>query len=232
MSQRETWLDDRRSIEQNRWRLWQGLIVSDPQVLRASAELTLSPEVRQWLTLGSLAASTGQQGIGWVNGAVRWRDANPDHPAILIIDRLNLPATPSLDYPRQIALLLPLSGRTAAAGSAIQNGFMGAYFSALAGLDEPQSVRVYDVNGSLTERTVVPVGFGQVLGIGYADGDWWLLTKQDETASYRKGLKGRDLPLEGRAVLDLSQPTVSPGCTVTKLRMCLNDRSLSSRIAK
>ena len=146
MTQRETWLDDRRSIEQNRWRLWQGLVVSDPQVLRASAELTLSPEVREWLTLGSLAASTGQQGIGWVNGAVRWRDANPGHPAMLIFDRLNLPAMPSLDYPRQIALLLPLSGRTAAAGSAIQNGFMGAYFSALAGLDEPQSVRVYDVN--------------------------------------------------------------------------------------
>ncbi len=146
MTQRETWLDDRRSVEQNRWRLWQGLIVSDPQVLRASAETTLNPEVGGWLRLGSLAASTGQQGIGWVNGAVRWRDANPGHPAMLIIDRLDLPATPTLDYPRQIALLLPLSGRTAAAGSAVQNGFMGAYFSALAGLDEPQTVRVYDVN--------------------------------------------------------------------------------------
>ena len=28
----------------------------------------------------------------------------------------------------------------------MQNGFMGAYFSSLAGLDEPQTIRVYDVN--------------------------------------------------------------------------------------
>ena len=38
MTQRESWLTDRRSIEQNRWRLWQGLLVSEPQVLRAGAD--------------------------------------------------------------------------------------------------------------------------------------------------------------------------------------------------
>lgn len=146
MTQRETWLRDRRSIEQNRWRLWQGLIVSDPQTLRAAAETALNPDVRAWLELGSLAASTGQQGIGWINGAVRWRDTHGEHPAMMIIDRLQLPATLSLDYPRQIALLLPLTGRTAPAGNAIQHGFFGAYFSTAAGLDEPQTVRVYDVN--------------------------------------------------------------------------------------
>lgn len=146
MIQREAWLDDRRSIEQNRWRLWRGLAASDPQVLRSAADVTPSPVVRQWLSLGSLAASTGQQGIGWVNGALSWRKANPDHPAILIVDRLELPDELILDYPRQVALILPLSGRTAAAGRAIQNGFMGAYFSTAAGLDDVQTVRIYDVN--------------------------------------------------------------------------------------
>lgn len=145
MTQRETWLRDRRSIEQNRWRLWQGLLVSDPALLRASADTAIDPEIKGWLTIGSLAASTGQQGIGWVNGAVRWRNANFDHPAMLIVDRLQLPAELNLDYPRQIALLLPLTGRTAAAGQAIQNGFFGAYFSTATGLDEQQTVRVYDV---------------------------------------------------------------------------------------
>ncbi len=146
MTQREAWLDDRRSIERNRWRLWQGLINSDAQALRDGADITLDNDVRAWLTLGSLAASTGQQGIGWTNGAVRWRDANPGHPAMLIIDRFDLPDELSLDYPRNIALLLPLSGRTASAGRAIQNGFLGAYFSTAAGLDEQQTVRIYDVN--------------------------------------------------------------------------------------
>lgn len=146
MMQREQWLRDRRGIERNRWRLWQGLLASDPQQLRSGAKLALNADVRGWLEIGSLAASTGQQGIGWINGAVRWRDTNPAHPAMTIIDELQLPDELSLDYPRQIALLLPLSGRWAPAGKAIQNGFMGAYFSTAAGLDEQQTLRVYDVS--------------------------------------------------------------------------------------
>lgn len=146
MTQREAWLDDRRSLEDNRWHLWQGLLSCDPQVLRSAAASATDREVKAWLTLSALAASTGRQGIGWVNGAVRWRQANPHHPALLLADRLQLPDELSLDYPRNIALLLPLSGRTAPAGLAIQNGFMGAYFSTAAGLEEQQTVRVYDVN--------------------------------------------------------------------------------------
>ena len=168
MTQRESWLTDRRSIEQNRWRLWQGLLVSEPQVLRAAADVALDDEVKGWLSLGSLAASTGQQGIGWANGAVRWRESHSGHPAMLIIDRMQLPDSLILDYPRQIALLLPLSGRTAAAGKAIQNGFMGAYFSTVAGLDEPQTIRIYDVGkeggASAAYATAVADGAEFVIG--------------------------------------------------------------------
>jgi len=168
MTQRESWLRDRRSIERNRLRLWHGLLVTDPQLLRAGAELALDPEVKAWLKLGSLAASTGQQGIGWINGAVRWREANSMHPAMAIIDELQLPDELSLDYPRQIALLLPLSGRTAPAGHAIQNGFFGAYFSTIPGLEEQQTVRVYDVNSeggaSAAYSTAVADGAEFVIG--------------------------------------------------------------------
>jgi outer membrane PBP1 activator LpoA protein len=146
MTQRESMLTERPSISENRRHLWQSLLVSDPRVLRTSAELTLDENTRGWLSLGSLAASTGQQGIGWVNGAIRWRDSHGGHPAMTIIDDLTLPNELILDYPKQIALLLPLSGRTARAGQAVQNGFMGAYFAAIEGLDEDQTIRVYDVN--------------------------------------------------------------------------------------
>jgi outer membrane PBP1 activator LpoA protein len=168
LTQREMWLRDQRSIEQNRWRLWQGLLVSDPQLLRASAEAVLDDNVKAWLELGSLAASTGQQGIGWVNGAVRWREAHDGHPAISIIERLHIPAQMSLDYPRQIALLLPLSGRTALAGHAIQHGFFGAYYSTATGLDDQQTVRVYDVNNeggaSAAYTTAVADGAEFIIG--------------------------------------------------------------------
>lgn len=168
MIQRETWLNDRRSIEQNRLRLWQGLLVSDPQVLRASAELAMDSQVQGWLSLGVLATSTGQQGIGWSNGAVRWRDSHRNHPAIMILDDLNISEFELQDYPRHIALLLPLSGQTSRVGQAIQNGFLGAYFATAASLDESQSIRVYDVaaegGASAAYATAVTDGAEFVVG--------------------------------------------------------------------
>ena len=146
MEQRETWLNSSREIEQNRNRLWQGLLYSNPQVLREAAQLTTDEQTRGWLTLGSLAASTGQQGVGWSNGIARWRDANPRHPALAVIGEAEAFDQGLLGYPRQVALLLPLSGRSAGAGKAIQNGFLGAYFATAGALDDRQSVRIYDVN--------------------------------------------------------------------------------------
>lgn len=146
MTQREALLDDRNEILNNRERLWRGLTSTHPMVLRENSELTMDPEVRGWLTLASLARTTGEQGIGWDSGLRRWQEANPRHPAILLFDEDDLSSQPVLDYPRNVALLLPLSGRTANAGMAIQNGFMGAYFATAGALDDRQSIRVYDVN--------------------------------------------------------------------------------------
>ena len=146
MMQREIWISDRRGIEQNRARLWQGLRVSSPQVLRRATDSATDPVVRGWLSIGSLAASTGQQGVGWSNGVMRWRAANANHPALTVLGDLDLSENLLLEYPRQIALLLPLSGRAASAGKAVQNGFLGAYFATAAGLDDRQSIRIYDVN--------------------------------------------------------------------------------------
>jgi outer membrane PBP1 activator LpoA protein len=144
--QRENWLDDDFSIMQNRQRLWAGLRVSNVATLRDAAERTVDRNVRGWLELGSLANSTGEQGIGWSNGVVQWRETYGDHPAIGVLEEMDLPEAGALTFPRQIALLLPLSGNRAAAGNAIRNGFLGAYFSAAAGLPEAQQVRVYDIN--------------------------------------------------------------------------------------
>jgi outer membrane PBP1 activator LpoA protein len=146
LTQRETWIEDRRGIEQNRARLWQGMLVSSPQVLRNAADTASNPDVRGWLTIGAIAASTGQQGAGWSNGLVRWREQNPTHPAMTVLADLEVQEHLMLEYPRQIALLLPLSGNAAVAGHAVQNGFLGAYFASASGLDDRQSVRIYDVN--------------------------------------------------------------------------------------
>jgi outer membrane PBP1 activator LpoA protein len=146
MMQRESWVGDAGDVGRNRARLWQGLLVSDPQVLRGAADSSADPIVRGWLTIGSLAASTGQQGIGWSNGLVRWREQHAEHPAMSILGSIDIPEHLLLEYPRQIALLVPLSGNAATAGRAVQNGFLGAYFATASGLDDRQRVRIYDVN--------------------------------------------------------------------------------------
>lgn len=143
--QREIWLDSARDIEGNRRRLWSGLLVSDARAMRSAEAISGDPIVRGWLSLGALAAATGQQGIGWGNGVFLWREANVSHPGMTILDQLQLPDAGQLDFPSQIALLLPVSGKNATAGSAIQNGFFGAYFAATAGLEDRQRVTVYDV---------------------------------------------------------------------------------------
>ena len=147
-TQRENWLDDAASIERNRRRLWAGLLVSDVAVLRAAEDETYDSITLGWLSLGVLANTTGQQGIGWGNGVIRWQDLYVNHPAIEIVSDLSLPDSVLLNHPRQIALLLPLSGNNSSAGNAIKNGFFGAYFAAVSGLDSQQQIRVYDVNAS------------------------------------------------------------------------------------
>jgi len=172
MTQRESWLNNRRDVERNRERLWQGLLVSSPTVLRSAAEYSTDPVVYGWLTIGSLAASTGQQGVGWSNGLLRWRTENPNHPATTVLGDLDIPEHLLLEYPRQIALLLPLSGGAASAGQAVQNGFLGAYFATASGLDsgleDRQSVRIYDVNaeGGASAAYAVAVAEGAEFVVG------------------------------------------------------------------
>ncbi len=145
MMQREALVDGRRAVERSRMRLWQGLLVSAPEVLRQAGETTRDPVVRGWLALSGLAVRTGQQGAAWSAGVARWQSANPGHPAGFLLIDVPAPDQMLSSYPGQVALLLPLTGRAASAGHAIQNGFLGAYFASASGLDDRQRIRIYDV---------------------------------------------------------------------------------------
>ncbi|MDZ7645134.1 MAG: penicillin-binding protein activator [Woeseiaceae bacterium] len=164
--QREAWLSSAAKVRQNRQRLWAGLLVSRPAALREAAAMADDPEIRGWLELGALAATTGQQGIGWGNGVARWRQQYPAHPATRLLDGLDLPEPGRTDYPQHVALLVPLAGESAAAGKAVQNGFFGAYFATAGDLAEPQQVSVYDSHGGTTAayEQAVADGAGFVVG--------------------------------------------------------------------
>ena len=157
--QLEQSLDDEPRILAVRQRLWAGLLVSNPQIMRASSQFASSDIIRGWLTLGSLAVTTGQQGIGWNSGLASWQGEYPAHPGQSVIETLEGVDPGLFEYPRQVALLLPLSGERATLGDAIQNGFMASYYRTSTALPEAQQIRVYDIvsagsAGAAYERAV------------------------------------------------------------------------------
>jgi len=97
-----------------------------------------------WLELGRIVADARAGALGMQRRVQSWRSRYPAHPASdeLWRDLRGAPAV-SGQQPRQIALLLPLSGRAEAAGSAVRDGFLGAYYDH--GAAARPRLRIYDV---------------------------------------------------------------------------------------
>ena len=118
------------------------------------------PVVAGWLELGRILADAKSGALGTQRRLAAWRGRYPTHPASESIWKAvpERPAAPGGE-PRQVALLLPLSGRAAAAGDAVRDGFIGAYYDD-GGTARPR-IRVYDV----AERDA-PSAYLQALGDG------------------------------------------------------------------
>jgi hypothetical protein len=104
------------------------------------ADATLSG----WLELGRILADARAGALGTQRRLQTWRERFPAHPAGDALWRgvAERPAA-SGDLPRQVALLLPLSGRAEAAGQAVRDGFLAAYYDH--GSATRPRVRIYDV---------------------------------------------------------------------------------------
>src|SRR5262245_21842991 len=102
------------------------------------------PVVAGWIELGRILADAQSGALGVQRRLQAWLERYPDHPASDALWKgiAERPAAAG-ELPRQVALLLPLSGRAAAAGSAVRDGFLGAYYD-VGGSGRPE-LRVYDV---------------------------------------------------------------------------------------
>jgi outer membrane PBP1 activator LpoA protein len=106
-----------------------------------------SPMVAGWLELGRIEADAAVSSASAGNQLRAWRLRYPAHPANTVlwpdmVERYSV----AIESSSRIALLLPLSGRTAGAGQAVRDGFLSAYYQ------QPQGtrpdVRLYDVAAS------------------------------------------------------------------------------------
>ncbi|MEN7343683.1 MAG: penicillin-binding protein activator [Pseudomonadota bacterium] len=145
MQRRELWLNSPEEIAAHHAIIWDGLLQSDPQTLRAALTTARNNELRGWLALGLLA--DGSLPGGPMAGVAAWQRQYPGHPALEFI----IPGISSTDSDlaqgdvNQVALLLTLTGRAGIVGQAVRDGFLVQYAERYADSVDAPTVRIYDV---------------------------------------------------------------------------------------
>ena len=142
--ERERYLPDTASLHANREELLARV--------RAAAELRqplkpppkTDPVVTGWLELGPVAVETERNPLHASQDLANWERSFPQHPADdVVAGASHAPAAVAAELPNQIALLLPLSGRSEAIGAAVRDGFIAAYLQQDAA-SRPR-LKLYDV---------------------------------------------------------------------------------------
>jgi uncharacterized protein len=177
---RERSLSNQDEVRANRRLIWQGLQQSAAGNADFSAPPGASSTVTGWLDLGRAALIAARNPFTANEDLADWRGRYPSHPANSLLNEDVLPELGvGLEYPQQIGLILPLSGRQQGAGVAVRDGFLAAL------LQQEQSkrpiVNVYDsaeMGATTAYRRAIADGAQFIVGP---------LTKDDVTAIAASG---------------------------------------------
>jgi outer membrane PBP1 activator LpoA protein len=125
--ERERSLTSQDEVRANRRLIWQGLQQSAAGNADFSAPPGSNTTVTGWLELGRAALIAARNPFTANEDLSDWRGRYPSHPANTLLNEDVLPELGvGLEYPSQIGLILPLSGRQQGAGVAIRDGFLAA----------------------------------------------------------------------------------------------------------
>ncbi len=136
-------LADDAIITDNQQQLWNALTQLSAHTLRALRFTPPPDEFSGWMALAEISKQyqLGRRELQQL--AEGWRQAYPQHPARQqFIDEMLRRSTQLMLQPKQIALLLPLSGRFANAGAAVRDGVMAAHYNVPA--EQRVALRIYD----------------------------------------------------------------------------------------
>ncbi|HXA36103.1 MAG TPA: penicillin-binding protein activator [Steroidobacteraceae bacterium] len=173
--ERERWLSDPVSLGANRAELYSRIRSAAERGQPLSPPPNTDPVIVGWLQLGPVAVGLARDPMRAAAALANWRRLFPQHPAnqsVLAMASTEIAA--ATEFPDQIALLLPLSGRAEAVGVAVRDGFVAAYLE-----QEPASrprLRIYDV---ATESAGSAYSRALSEGAGFVVGP---LTKEDVAA--------------------------------------------------
>lgn len=164
--ERERLLTNPQEIRANQRLIWEGLQQSAAGNADFKTQPGSSTVVAGWLDLGSAALVAARNPFTAKNDLANWRSRYPTHPANTFLNEEVLPALGvGLDYPAQVGLVLPLSGRQQAAGVAVRDGFLAALLQ-----QEPSKrpqINVYDsatMGASTAYRRAIADGAQFVVG--------------------------------------------------------------------
>ena len=140
----ERLLPDEQSHANNRRALWGTLSKLPVAELNTMAiEAKEASELQGWMQLALIPREYAGSDRKLFAQVEQWQQRYPNHPANSLLPSSLAAIKASLhDTPRQMALLLPLTGALAGPGGAVRDGFMAAHNARV--LKEPVTVRMYD----------------------------------------------------------------------------------------
>jgi uncharacterized protein len=173
--ERERWLNDPAGLRANRTELFNKIREAAERGQSLIPPAKTDPVVVGWLELGPVAVALARDPMRAAAGLALWKRLFPQHPAndsVLAMASTQIAA--ATEFPDQIALLLPLSGRAELIGVAVRDGFIAAYLE-----QDPATrprLKIYDVAAESVDSAyahAISDGAGFVVGP---------LTKEDVAA--------------------------------------------------
>ena len=142
--ERERSLTDTAGLRANRAELYNRVRAAAEHGQSLKPPPKTDPIVVGWLELGPVAVGLARDPMRAAASLANWKRLYPQHPANdSVLTAATTQIAAATEFPDQIALLLPLSGRAEAAGIAVRDGFIAAY------LEQDPAVRprlkIYDV---------------------------------------------------------------------------------------
>jgi uncharacterized protein len=173
--EREHYLTDAAAIRANREELYTRIRTAAEHGAPLKAPAKTDPIVVGWLELGPVSVELERNPARAAAALDNWKRQFPQHPAnASVLATAQTQIAVATEYPNQIALLLPLSGRSEAFGVAVRDGFIAAY------LEQPAATRprlkIYDV---AAESVASAYNHAISEGAGFVVGP---LTKEDVAA--------------------------------------------------
>ena len=173
--ERERYVADPAAVRANREELYIRVRTAAEKGAPLNAPAKTEPIVLGWLELGPVAVELERNPARATQALDAWKRQFPQHPANdSVLSMAQTQIAVATEYPNQIALLLPLSGRGEAFGVAVRDGFVAAYLEQDAA--RRPSLKIYDVAaesvGAAYNRAIAD-------GAGFVVGP---LTKEDVAA--------------------------------------------------